>query len=328
MKIVIAGGAGFIGTNLSLALPSFGHEVVCLDNFCCGQYKREQLIDPSIECLEFDLASLPPYGYGDSVKATNALKQADVVINLACPASPPFYQSWPISTMDVCYLGTKLLLDNALQLKENFNKNQIVIHASTSEIYGDPLQSPQTEHYYGNVNTMGLRSCYDEGKRIAETLCFEYARSGVDVRVMRIFNTYGPFMRADDGRVVSNFINQALKGEPLTVYGDGSQTRSLMYIDDLINAIMHIINAPIEKIGHAPINLGNPDERTVLGIAKMIISIAGKNNLEIISKPLPMNDPRRRCPEISRAKQVLGWEPKVDTLSGLYSTYKYFKSIL
>lgn len=308
MKYLITGAAGFLGTNLALRLLADGHEVIGLDNFHSGSRSNIALLKtkPRFSFIEHDVVN--PYDI-----------QCDVVCNLACPASPPHYQRDPIYTLRISVLGTLHALDNAERYKAK------LLQASTSEIYGDPLVHPQSENYVGNVNPIGPRACYDEGKRAAETLCADFQRLGrVDARIVRIFNTYGPYMRGDDGRVVTNFILRALKKEPLTVYGTGQQTRSFCYVDDLIEGFVRILNLPTNP---GPINLGNPHEFTMLELAEKIQALVG-SKLPITFNPLPVDDPRQRCPNINKAKNHLnGWEPKIQLPEGLEKSIAYFRQL-
>ena len=307
MKVLIAGGAGFIGTNLSIDLVSEGHEVVILDNFSSSHMEKISSLDILKKTKQLE----------EEICKSN-FESCDVFINLACPASPPRYQYDPLGTLEACYTGTKNILNFCLS-----NKIKL-IHASTSEIYGDPKEHPQKEDYFGNVNSFGPRSCYDEGKRVSETLCYEYKKLGLDVNVIRIFNTYGPFMDYDDGRVISNFINQAIKNKEITIYGDGQQTRSFCYIDDLISGIKKIIFS--NKNLEMPINFGNPDEYEIREIANMVISIT-RSNSKIKYLDLPINDPLKRKPCIENAKNFFSWQPEVTICEGLNETIKYFKGI-
>ena len=308
MRILITGGAGFLGSHLCDRLIEQGHEVICLDNFFTGRKANIQHLvgNPRFELVRHDV--IDPFKF-----------EVDRIYNLACPASPPHYQYNPIKTMKTSVVGAINCLGLAKRVKAR------VFQASTSEVYGDPNVHPQQEAYWGNVNPIGLRSCYDEGKRAAETLFFDYHReNGVDIRVIRIFNTYGPRMLADDGRVVSNFIVQALQGKDLTVYGEGSQTRSFCYVDDLVDGFMRFMEQ--EKI-IGPMNLGNPGEFTMLQLAELVIKkVAGKS--KITHLPLPADDPKQRQPDITLAKSTLGWEPKVQLEQGIEKTIAYFKSAL
>jgi UDP-glucuronate decarboxylase len=308
MRILITGGAGFLGSHLCDRLIEQGHEVICLDNFFTGRKANIQHLvgNPRFELVRHDV--IDPFKF-----------EVDRIYNLACPASPPHYQYNPIKTMKTSVVGAINCLGLAKRVKAR------VFQASTSEVYGDPNVHPQQEAYWGNVNPIGLRSCYDEGKRAAETLFFDYHReNGVDIRVIRIFNTYGPRMLADDGRVVSNFIVQALQGNDLTVYGEGSQTRSFCYVDDLVDGFMRFMEQ--EKIV-GPMNLGNPGEFTMLQLAELVIKkVAGKS--KITHLPLPADDPKQRQPDITLAKSTLGWEPKVQLEQGIEKTIAYFKSAL
>ncbi len=307
MRILVTGGAGFIGSHLCDRLMNSGHEVICLDNFYTGHKRNIQhwLNHPNFELLRHDI--------------TEPIQlEVDQIYHLACPASPVHYQFNSIKTLKTNFMGTMNMLDLANQVQARF------LMASTSEVYGDPEIHPQSEDYWGNVNPIGIRSCYDEGKRISETLAFDYHRqNAVDIRVARIFNTHGTRMLENDGRVVSNFIVQALKGIPLTVYGDGSQTRSFCYVSDLVEGLMRLMNG--EHIG--PINLGNPGEYTILQLASTIQRMVNPD-VEIVFKPLPQDDPRRRQPDISKAKQWLNWEPQVQLEAGLEMTIAYFREFL
>ena len=305
MKILLTGAAGFLGSHLSHTLLASGHEVIGIDDFSTGSIKNlsEPLKNPSFKFLEHDVRV--PFE-----------TKVDAILNFACPASPKNYQLDPVRTIETNFLG----IINMLRLARE--TGAIIIQASTSEVYGDPTVSPQPETYWGNVNPIGIRSCYDEGKRAAETLCFDYKRQyGVDSRLVRIFNTYGPNMAVGDGRVVSNFIVQALQGSPITIYGDGSQTRSFCYVTDLIDGIIKMIHTegPVDT----PINLGNPGEFSMLELAEKIIRIT-KSNSEIVFEPLPNDDPRQRKPDITLAQKILGWQPQVTLDSGIELTAKYF----
>ncbi len=308
MRILITGGAGFLGSHLCDRLIEQGHEVICLDNFFTGRKSNIQhLVDnPRFELVRHDV--IDPFKF-----------EVDRIYNLACPASPPHYQYNPIKTMKTSVVGAINCLGLAKRVKAR------VFQASTSEVYGDPNVHPQPEAYWGHVNPIGLRSCYDEGKRAAETLFFDYHReNGVDIRVIRIFNTYGPRMLPDDGRVVSNFIVQALQGKDLTVYGEGSQTRSFCYVDDLVEGFMRFMEQ--EKIV-GPMNLGNPGEFTMLQLAELVLKkVGGKSRITHLA--LPSDDPKQRKPDISLAKETLDWEPKVPLEQGIEKTIAYFKSSL
>jgi UDP-glucuronate decarboxylase len=308
MRILITGGAGFLGSHLCDRLIEQGNEVICLDNFFTGRKANIQhlLGNPRFELVRHDV--IDPFKF-----------EVDRIYNLACPASPPHYQYNPIKTMKTSVVGAINCLGLAKRVKAR------VFQASTSEVYGDPNVHPQPESYWGHVNPIGLRSCYDEGKRAAETLFFDYHReNGVDIRVIRIFNTYGPRMLPDDGRVVSNFIVQALQGKDLTVYGEGSQTRSFCYVDDLVEGFMRFMEQ--EKIV-GPMNLGNPGEFTMLQLAELVLKKVGGKS-KITHLPLPSDDPKQRRPDISLAKETLGWEPKVPLEQGIEKTIAYFKSAL
>jgi len=290
-RILVTGGAGFIGSHLCERLLKEGHEVICVDNFFTGTKDNiVHLMDnPYFEIIRHDIC-FPLY------------VEVDEIYNLACPASPVHYQKDPVQTTKVSVLGSINMLGLAKRLKIK------ILQASTSEVYGDPEVHPQPETYWGNVNPIGPRACYDEGKRCAETLFFDYHRQhGIKIKVVRIFNTYGPRMHPNDGRVVSNFIVQALKNEPITVYGDGTQTRSFCYVDDMVEGIIKMMNSPDDFTG--PVNLGNPEEYRIIDLAKKIIDLTGSRS-KIVFKPLPQDDPKRRRPEITLAKEKLGWEPK------------------
>jgi len=308
-KILVTGGAGFLGSHLCEKLLGEGHDVLCVDNFYTGQKDNiSPLIgNPFFEVLRHDIC-FPLY------------VEVDEIFNLACPASPVHYQFDPVQTTKVSVHGAINMLGLAKRTKAK------ILQASTSEVYGDPEVHPQKEDYWGKVNPIGIRSCYDEGKRCAETLFFDYRRQHeLEIKVARIFNTYGPRMQVNDGRVVSNFIVQALKGESITIYGDGSQTRSFCYVDDLIDGLVGLMNTPDETTG--PINLGNPNEFTIKELAEAIIELTGTRS-KLVFMPLPSDDPRQRKPDISLAKRELAWEPKVQLREGLVKTVEYFDSIL
>ena len=298
-----------MGSHLCKRLVKDGYDVICLDNFFTGQKRNiETLIGkPYFELVRHDV-TFPYYA------------EVDRIFNLACPASPPHYQHDPVQTTKTSVHGAINMLGLAKRIRAR------ILQASTSEVYGDPAVHPQTETYWGNVNPIGPRSCYDEGKRCAETLFFDYFRQNqVEIKVVRIFNTYGPFMHPNDGRVVSNFIMQALRNENITVYGDGLQTRSFCYVDDLIEAIVLTMESPAGFTG--PVNIGNPGEFTMLELAEMVIQLTGSRS-KIIHEPLPQDDPKQRRPDISLAKTQLGWEPKVSLHDGLKETVAYFKSFV
>ncbi len=308
-KIIVTGGAGFIGSHLCERLIAGGHEVICVDNFYTGRKANiAHLLDhPRFDVVRHDVTE-------------PLVLQADQVYNLACPASPGHYQADPIHTMKTSVLGSINLLGLARRTRARS------LLASTSEVYGDPLVHPQPESYWGHVNPCGIRSCYDEGKRSAEALYFDYHRQhGIPVKVVRIFNTYGPRMRADDGRVVSNFIVQALQGQPLTIYGDGQQTRSFCYVDDLVDGLMKMMATPDEVVG--PVNLGNPGEFTMLELAEAVKRLTNSRS-RIVHAPLPQDDPKRRQPDITRARAVLGWQPLVQLEQGLLRTVAHFEAQL
>ena len=308
-KTLVTGGAGFVGSHLCKKLIDGGNEVICLDNFYTGSKKNiVQLLDNhNFELLRHDV-TFPLY------------IEVDEIYNLACPASPIHYQIDPVQTTKTSVHGAINMLGLAKRVKAK------ILQTSTSEVYGDPEIHPQNESYWGNVNPIGYRSCYDEGKRCAETLFFDYKRQhNLDVKVARLFNTYGPNMHENDGRVVSNFIVQALNGDPITVYGDGLQTRSFCYIDDLINALTGLMDKKPEFSG--PVNLGNPNEFTIIELAKQIINITNSKS-QIVYKALPYDDPTRRKPDITLAKRELNWEPKINLEDGLKKTIKYFELVL
>ncbi len=307
MRIIVTGGAGFIGSHLIDRLMQEQHEVICLDNFYTGTKRNLEkwFGHPNFELIRHDI--------------TEPIRlEVDRIFHLACPASPVHYQYNPIKTTKVSFLGTSNMLGLARRVKARF------LMASTSEVYGDPLIHPQSEDYFGNVNPIGIRSCYDEGKRVAETLCFDYHRQhNVEIRVARIFNTYGPRMLENDGRVVSNFIAQSLQGKPLTIYGDGSQTRSFCYVSDLVDGLIKLMDG--NETG--PVNLGNPEEYTILQLAQNIRDRINPDR-EISFLPLPQDDPKQRKPDITRAKTWLNWEPTVSLNRGLDSTIAEFRQRL
>lgn len=308
MTALVAGGAGFVGSHLCDRLIAEGYDVLCVDNLYTGSMRNIQHLhtNPKFSFVHHDVTT--PMFYDD----------VSVVFNLACPASPVHYQEDAIYTTKTAVLGTLNLLEVA---KANHCP---ILQASTSEVYGDPIVHPQTEGYYGNVNPIGVRSCYDEGKRCAESLCMDYHRQyGVSVKIVRIFNTYGPRMAMDDGRVVSNFIMHALRGEPLTIYGNGQQTRSFQYVDDLIEAMMRVVKTDNSFTG--PVNLGNPEEITVQELADKVLCLTGSPS-ELVYLPLPQDDPWQRRPDISYAHKVIGWTPYVKTEDGLKRTIEYFKT--
>lgn len=309
MKILLTGAAGFLGSHISKKLIDNNHEVIGLDDLSTGSIKNiEQLINqPKYSFIEHDVRI--PYQ-----------AKVDAILNFACPASPVNYQKDPVRTIETNFLG----MINMLHLAKETGAR--IIQASTSEIYGDPTQSPQKESYWGNVNPIGIRSCYDEGKRAAETLCFDYKRQhNLDTRVIRIFNTYGPNMAIGDGRVVSNFIVQALRNEPINIYGDGKQTRSFCYVSDLVEGIYKLLQ--LAKSPDTPINLGNPNEFTILELAKVVIEITNSKS-KIVNNPLPLDDPKQRCPDISLAKSILNWKPTIELREGIEKTAAYFKQII
>ncbi|MCL2283018.1 MAG: SDR family oxidoreductase [Fibromonadales bacterium] len=305
MRILVTGGAGFLGSHLCDRLIEQGHDVICLDNYFTGSKKNvEHLIGNSrFELIRHDITQ-------------PVLLEVDRIYNLACPASPVHYQYNPVKTIKTSLLGSVNMLGLAKRVRAR------ILQASTSEVYGDPTVHPQTEEYWGNVNPIGIRSCYDEGKRVAETLFMDYHRQNkVDIRIVRIFNTYGPRMHPNDGRVVSNFIMQALQNKDITVYGDGLQTRSFCFASDLIEVILRMMEQT-QSIG--PINIGNPGEFTILELAEKVIKLTGSKS-KIIKEHLPSDDPKQRKPDISKAKKILGWEPKVNLEEGLKQTIEYFR---
>jgi UDP-glucuronate decarboxylase len=309
LRILVTGGAGFLGSHLCERLLSEGHDVICVDNFYTGTKENimHLLPNPKFELMRHDV-TFPLY------------VEVDQIYNLACPASPVHYQSDPVQTTKTSVHGAINMLGLAKRTGAR------ILQASTSEVYGDPEVHPQTEDYWGRVNPIGIRSCYDEGKRCAETLFFDYWRQhGVEIKVMRIFNTYGPRMHPNDGRVVSNFIVQALQGQDITIYGDGSQTRSFCFVDDLIDGMILFMNSPADFTG--PVNVGNPIEFTISELAERAINMVGGKS-KITYKPLPSDDPKQRQPDISLAKEKLGWKPVTDLDLGLEKTVAYFKGIL
>ena len=308
-KVLVTGGAGFIGSHLCERLLGMGHEVLCVDNFFTGT--RENIMglldSPYFEVLRHDV-TFPLY------------VEVDEIYNLACPASPIHYQFDPVQTTKVCVHGAINMLGLARRTKAK------ILQASTSEVYGDPEEHPQRESYWGRVNPIGIRSCYDEGKRCAETLFFDYHRQHkLQIKVARIFNTYGPKMRPDDGRVVSNFIVQAIKGEPITIYGDGGQTRAFCYVNDLVDGLIKLMDSPDALTG--PVNLGNPSEFTIKQLAEKVLSMTGSAS-SFESRPLPGDDPKQRRPDITLAREALGWQPAVSLDEGLEPTVAYFRKLL
>jgi UDP-glucuronate decarboxylase len=308
MRILVTGGAGFIGSHLCERLLSHGHAVVCLDNFYTGKqdnvgHLRQR---PGFTLLDQDV--MEPFS-----------AEVERIFHLACPASPVHYQRDPVRTLKTAVLGTM----NALELARA--RGARLLLASTSEVYGDPTVHPQSESYWGYVNPIGPRACYDEGKRVAETLCFDYhRRDGVDIRVVRIFNTYGPRMAMNDGRVVSNFVVQALRGEDITIYGDGSHTRSFCYVDELVEGLMRMMDQDLDR---GPVNLGNPAEHTIRELAESVLALTGSPS-ELVFRALPADDPVRRRPDITRARTLLGWEPRISLAEGLGKTIAYFRERL
>ncbi len=308
-RILVTGGAGFVGSHLCRRLLNDGNEVICLDNFFTGS--KDNIIDmmsnPYFELLRHDIQSAISL-------------EVDEIYNLACPASPPYYQFDPVATTRTSVLGAINMLDIARKCKAK------ILQASTSEVYGDPEVHPQPESYRGSVSTTGIRACYDEGKRCAETLFFDYYRQyDVKIKVIRIFNTYGPYMNPDDGRVVSNFIVQALKGKDITMYGDGTQTRSFQYVDDLIDGMVKLMASPDEFTG--PVNIGNPVEFTMLELAQKVVELTGSDS-KLIFHPLPQDDPLQRQPLIKLAKKELNWEPTIKLEDGLKKTIEYFRGVI
>jgi UDP-glucuronate decarboxylase len=308
MRILVTGGAGFIGSHLVEYLLGQGHEVLALDNYFTGS--KENLLHlrdhPKLEIIRHDVVN-------------PLMVEVEQIYNLACPASPVHYQYNPVKTIKTNVMGALNMLGLAKRVKAR------ILQASTSEVYGDPAVHPQTEDYWGNVNCIGIRSCYDEGKRAAETLMMDYHRqNGVQVRIARIFNTYGPRMAIHDGRVISNFIVQALTGEDITVYGQGQQTRSFCYISDLVEGLIRLMN---RETVEGPINLGNPDEYTILELAQKTLELTA-SKAKLVYRPLPQDDPKQRCPNISKARKLLDWQPTVPLITGLQKTIAYFKNTL
>ena len=309
MRVLVTGGSGFIGSHLTERLLGLGHQVLVLDNFYTSDKKNIQHLanNPNLEVIRHDVIN--PY-----------IAEVDAIYHLACPASPVHYQRFPVQTIKKSVLGSINMLDLALRLRIP------ILLSSTSEVYGDPTISPQHEEYWGNVNPIGIRACYDEGKRAAETLFFDYHRQyGVNIKVARIFNTYGPNMSPNDGRVVSNFIMQALQSKDITIYGDGNQTRSFCYVDNLVSGLIKLMETPEDV--HGPINLGNPVELTVRGLAELIVEKTASQS-KIVFQELPQDDPKQRKPDISKAKKILGWSPDIEISEGLDKTIEYFSSKL
>src|SRR5215470_7038675 len=308
-RILVTGGSGFIGSHLCKILLSLGNDVLAVDNFYSSSRHNvmDLLGEPRFELMRHDV-TFPLY------------VEVDQIYHLACPASPVFYQRDPVQTTKTCVHGSINMLGLAKRI------GAPILLASTSEVYGDPAEHPQAESYWGNVNPIGVRSCYDEGKRCAETLFFDYYRQhALPIKVVRIFNTYGPGMHPNDGRVVSNFIIQALQNQDITVYGDGSQTRSFCYVDDLVDGLIRMMETPSTITG--PVNLGNPTEFTIRQLAELVISLTGSTS-KIVSRPLPQDDPRQRCPDITKARELLDWKPTVPLREGLLATIEYFDGIL
>ena len=308
-RVLVTGGAGFLGSHLCERLLEEGHFVLCLDNYFTGAKRNivHLMENRNFEVIRHDLVN-------------PIFLEVDQIYNLACPASPVHYQYNPVKTTKTSVMGAIHMLGLAKRVKAK------ILQASTSEIYGDPVVHPQDETYWGNVNTIGIRACYDEGKRCAETLFFDYYRQNkVNIRVVRIFNTYGPRMHPHDGRVISNFIMQALKRQPISIFGDGRQTRSFCYVDDMIDGLIRMMNGPDEFVG--PVNLGNPGEYSMLELAEAIVELTGSTS-QLEFHPSPMDDPKRRQPDITLAKEKLGWEPKVELREGLEKTIRYFRELI
>lgn len=318
MNVIITGSAGFLGSHLAAHYLSRGDRVVGIDNFSSSsrlsRHHKQLVGNHNYFFLRKDIAD----DYDKIGKYLDGF-HPELILNFACPASPPIYQKIPVETMMTCTYGVKNMLDVALK------HGARIVHASTSEVYGDPDVSPQSESYRGNVNCWGPRSNYDEGKRVAESFIYEYRKLGLDARVVRIFNTYGPHMDPNDGRVVSNLLTQSINGEKLTIYGDGSQTRSFCYVDDLIRGIVAL--AEVETAPDAPVNIGNPNEFTIKELAQQVNALVGKE-LEITHMPFPQDDPKQRRPDITKAKELLSWEPQVQLAEGLAKTYNYFLNVL
>ena len=310
--ILITGGAGFIGSNLcARLLKDPKNKIICLDNLYTGKIRniKPMMDNPNFRFINHDIT-----------QPLDILEKIDMIYNLACPASPPYYQKEPFLTINTCFHGITNMLNLA---KKN---NCKLLQSSTSEVYGNPLEHPQKESYWGNVHTTGVRSCYDEGKRAAETLCYLYwTKYNLDIKIIRIFNTYGPNMDKDDGRVVTNFINQALYDQNLTIYGDGNQTRSFQYVDDLIEGMIKVMNT--DKNFHGPVNLGNPNEFTVKQLANLVVFLIKDTKSKVVFEDLPQDDPVKRKPDITLAKTTLNWEPKVQLREGLLKTIEYFKQL-
>jgi UDP-glucuronate decarboxylase len=308
MRILVTGGAGFIGSHLVEYLLGQGHEVLALDNYFTGS--KENLLPlrdhPKLEIIRHDVVN-------------PLMVEVEQIYNMACPASPVHYQYNPVKTIKTNVMGALNMLGLAKRVKAR------ILQASTSEVYGDPAEHPQTEDYWGNVNCIGIRSCYDEGKRAAETLMMDYHRqNAVEVRIARIFNTYGPRMAINDGRVISNFVVQALSGEDITVYGQGQQTRSFCFISDLVEGLVRLMNT---EVFEGPVNLGNPDEYTILELAQKTLELT-QSQAKLVFKPLPQDDPKQRCPDISKARRLLAWQPTVPLSTGLKETIAYFQKVL
>jgi UDP-glucuronate decarboxylase len=316
MNVIVTGAAGFLGSHLCEAFLAQGHAVFGIDNFFSGRHENLEDLrkQKKFRFLEADIVGLSPEAYESESLATFNGARADRIFHFACPASPPVYQKDPLFTLDTCYLGSR----NALAAAERMNAR--ILLASTSEIYGDPDCHPQPESYWGNVNSYGPRSCYDEGKRVMETLGLAFQARGVAVRIVRIFNTYGPRMSPGDGRVLTNFITQALRGDPLTVYGDGAQTRSFCYVDDLVRGLGLLMESGVTS----PVNLGSEFEHTILEMATTVKSATG-SKAPIVHEPLPTDDPKQRRPDISKARRDLGWEPRVSLQEGMEKMIGYLR---
>ena len=317
MNVLITGGAGFIGRHLCKKMLDDNNHVWCLDNLQTSSFENieEFIMNPNFSFIKIDIVNFTHEAHNNHFKNIDI----DMIYHLACPASPEFYQATPIHTLMTCFIGTKNVLDFALTKKAK------VLFTSTSEVYGDPLIHPQSECYNGNVNTISIRSCYDEGKRVAETLMVEYHRTHLlEIRIARIFNTYGPYLNSSDGRVISNFVSQALKNQPLTVYGDGTQTRSFCYVNDTVDGLVKLMTNDNIELNLQPVNIGNSDEKCILDLASIIIELT-KSQSEIIFKDLPKDDPKVRCPVTEKANNLLNWQPTTSLKDGLEMTIEAFK---